>query len=89
MAAGRAVVCADQGGMPELIEDGVSGLLAAPGDAVSFIGRIEQLIEDSALRARLGRAARATIERRHGDTDVARQALDVYQELVAGRSAAA
>jgi glycosyltransferase involved in cell wall biosynthesis len=89
MAAGRAVVCADQGGMPELIEDGVNGLRAAPGDAVSFVRRIEQLIEDPTLRARLGRAARATIERRHRDTDVARQALDVYQGLVAGRSAAA
>jgi glycosyltransferase involved in cell wall biosynthesis len=89
MAAGRAVVCADQGGMPELIEDGVNGLRAAPGDAVSFVRRIEQLIEDPTLRARLGRSARATIERRHRDTDVARQALDVYQELVAGRSAAA
>jgi glycosyltransferase involved in cell wall biosynthesis len=89
MAAGRAVVCADQGGMPELIEDGVNGVLAAPGDAVSFIRRIEQLIEDAPLRARLGRAARATIERRHRDTDVARQALDVYQGLVAGRSASA
>ena len=88
MAAGRAVVCADQGGMPELIQNGVSGLLAASGDAVSFIRRIEQLIEDSALRARLGRAARATIEDRHGDTHVARQALDVYQDLVAGRSVA-
>jgi glycosyltransferase involved in cell wall biosynthesis len=89
MAAGRPVVCADQGGMPELIQNGVSGLLAAPGDAVSFVRRIEQLMEDPALRARLGRAARTTIERGHCDTHVARQALDVYQDLVAGRSAAA
>jgi glycosyltransferase involved in cell wall biosynthesis len=88
MAAGRAVVCADQGGMPELIQDGVSGLLAAPGEAVSFIRRIEQLIEDPALRTQLGRAARAAIEQRHGDTHVARQALDVYHDLVSARSAA-
>lgn len=89
MAAGRAVLCADQGGMPELIQNGVNGLLAAPGDASSFINRIEELIDDSALRAQLGRAARATVERRHGDTHVARQALNVYQDLVAGRSAPA
>ncbi len=89
MAAGRAVVCADQGGMPELIEDGVNGLRAAPGEVASFVRRVEELIEDPALRARLGRAARATIEQRHGDTHVARQALDVYHGLVAGRRSAA
>ncbi len=89
MAASRAVVCADQGGMPELIEDGVNGLRAASGDAVSFVRRLERLIEDPALRAQLGRAARTTIERRHCDTHVARQALAVYHGLVAGRSAVA
>jgi glycosyltransferase involved in cell wall biosynthesis len=88
MAAGRAVVAADQGGMPELIENGVNGLLVAPGEAASFIRGIEQLIDDPALRERLGRAARETIEQRHGHTHVAHEALGVYREL-AGRGAAA
>jgi glycosyltransferase involved in cell wall biosynthesis len=86
MAAGRAVVCADQGGMPELIENGVNGMLATPGDAPSFVRRIEQLIEDAPLRNELGRAARETVQRAHGDTLVARQTLDVYQRVIAGTS---
>ena len=89
MAAGRAVVAADQGGMPELIQDGVNGLLAAAGDAASFVRRIEQLIEDPALRVRLGSAARETILRVHRDTHVARQALGVYQDIIAGGTGAA
>jgi glycosyltransferase involved in cell wall biosynthesis len=89
MAAGRAVVAADQGGMPELIESGVNGLLAAPGEAASFVRCIEQLIEDPALRERLGRAARETVERSHGHTHVAREAVGVYRELVDGKDARA
>jgi glycosyltransferase involved in cell wall biosynthesis len=81
MAAGRAVVTSNQGGMPELIQDGVNGLLATPGDAASFIDRIERLIEDPALRERLGSAARATILTKHRHTHVARQALSLYREL--------
>jgi glycogen(starch) synthase len=85
MAAGRAIVCADQGGMPELIQNGVNGLLAATGDAPSFVRQIEQLIGDAALRKQLGSNARETITRGHVDTQVARQTLDVYEDLVAGR----
>ena len=88
MAAGRAIVCADQGGMPELIQNGVNGLLAAPGDAASFIGRLERLIEDDGLRARLGKAARQTVQQRYAAVHVAGQAVDVYRSLVTGRSVA-
>jgi glycogen synthase len=84
MAAGRAIVCADQGGMPELIQHGVNGLLANPDSSASFADRIEQLINDSELRARLGDNARATIERAHRDTHVARQAVEVYERLAGG-----
>jgi glycosyltransferase involved in cell wall biosynthesis len=89
MATGRAVVAADQGGMPELIENGVNGLLATPNDAPSFTRSIERLIEDPTLRERLGSAARETVRTRYCDTRVARQALDVYEGLVSRRSPAA
>jgi glycosyltransferase involved in cell wall biosynthesis len=83
MAAGRAIVAADQGGLPELIRDGESGLLAVAGNQSSFVRRIEQLVEDPGRRERLGRAARTAIERRHAATHVARQALGVYRGLIA------
>jgi len=85
MAMGRAVVAADQGGIPEIIQDGVNGLLAEPGDAASFVRRIEHLIEDPGLRARLGSAAKESIRDKYGATDVARLALEVYEDARADR----
>jgi glycogen synthase len=81
MAAGRSVVVSDQGGMPELIQDGVNGLLARAGEAASFIECLSQLIDDAPRREQLGAAARDTVSRRHAHTDVARQAVNVYRAV--------
>ena len=86
MAMGCAVVGADQGGMPEIIQHGINGLLAIPDNAPSFVRAIERLIEDPVLRSRLGSAARETIQRNHCDTHVAQQALGVYQDTITGRT---
>ncbi len=83
MAAGRAVVAARQGGMPELIEHGNNGLLAAVDDPAGFIECLEQLIGDPQLRMRLGRAARATVERSHDAMRLAAVAVAVYQQAIA------
>lgn len=82
MAAGKAIVCADQGGMPELIAHDVNGLLATCDDAASFITQLERLLGDGALRARLGHAARARVVATHGHTHVAQQAVGLYRRLV-------
>lgn len=83
MAAGRAIVGTDQGGVPELIQCGINGLLAAPGDALSFIRGLDQLIESPSLRRQLGSAARQTIERLHDHTHLARLTLGVYRDAIA------
>jgi glycosyltransferase involved in cell wall biosynthesis len=82
MAAGKAIVCADQGGMPELIEHGVSGLRATCDDAPAFVAALERLLADAQLRARLGQAARERMVAAHTHTHVARQAVDVYRSIV-------
>ena len=43
-------------GIPELIEDGVTGLLAPPGDPVALAATVERLVRDPELRRRLGAA---------------------------------
>jgi glycogen(starch) synthase len=83
MAAGRAIVTSNQGGMPELVVDGETGLLAACDDAASFTAQIERLVQDAALRARLGGGARATLERRHRHTLVGEQSVRIYREAIA------
>lgn len=85
MAAGRAIVCSNQGGMPEMIQDGESGLLAQSGDAQSYVSCLERLLSDSALRLRLGAAARDAVRRSFTDTRVAQLSVQLYQEQV-GRS---
>ena len=78
MASGCAVVSSNQGGMPELIQDGKNGLLSTNEDANSYITNLQLLIEDLALRTRLGEAARNTIEDRYTDVHVALQSLAYY-----------
>jgi glycosyltransferase involved in cell wall biosynthesis len=82
MAAGRAIVSTDQGGMPELIRDGDNGLLAQTENPAAFVSSVERLIEDKALRERLGGAARKTIENFHTDVAIARMSADYYSECI-------
>lgn len=81
MAAGRAVVCSEQGGLPEIIRDGENGLLARLNDPADFARRIGTLIENPTLARQLGMAARKSIEENHGHTHIARQTLDLYRTL--------
>ena len=48
-------------GIPELIHDGVDGILFAPSDYLEIAGAVAQLMDDPALRRRLGQAARQTV----------------------------
>lgn len=81
MTAGRAIVSTDCGGMPELIEDGVNGVLAKSGDADSFVRALDRALGDRALRERLGAAARRTVETRLTDVAVAERAVEVYRTV--------
>lgn len=71
MSAGVAVVASRLSGIPELVEDGRTGILVTPGDAAGIAAALVQLQADPELRARLGRAAR---EKVIGEFDVRRNA---------------
>lgn len=79
MAAGCAVVSSDQGGMPELIRHGENGLLARSGDAASYVAALHQLLDDPAMRVRLGTAARRTVEESFTDLRIAELSIDHYR----------
>lgn len=57
-ACGVPVVAPAVGGIPELVRDGVTGLLSQPNDLTGLVTGLEQLIHDPVLRTRLGAAAR-------------------------------
>lgn len=60
MAAGIPVVATSVGGIPELVEDNVNGLLVPPQDPRRLAHAIDKVASDPALRLRLGKAARET-----------------------------
>lgn len=61
MARGRAVVATAAGGSPEIIRDGVDGLLVPPDDPEALARSLDRLLGDPALRRRLGEAARRRV----------------------------
>ena len=86
MALGRPVVTTRVGGLAELVEDGVSGLLVPRGDAAALAAAIARLMNDSPLRERLGQAACQPIRARFAPAIVAEQWERFYCELGAATS---
>lgn len=58
MMYGKPIVGCKIGGMPEVVADGETGLLPAPGDAESLFAAVARLLDEPALRAQLGEAGR-------------------------------
>ena len=61
MSRGRPVVATAVGGNLDMVEDGVSGLLVPPSDARALASAMGRLVDDGALRDRLGAAARSSV----------------------------
>lgn len=59
MASGLPCVCADATGSRSLVEEGATGYLVASGDVAAYAARLQSLVQDTGLRARLGAAGRA------------------------------
>jgi glycosyltransferase involved in cell wall biosynthesis len=83
MAYGVPPIVTDCGGSPELVVDGVSGLVVPVRDPVAISHAIRTLYEDAALRARLGRAARERIRDDFRIEDTVARTLALYRDLAA------
>jgi len=82
MAAGVPVVATKVGGVPDLIEDGVTGLFCDPHDPASMRQAVERLLADGALRAALVARARAVARDRFHPERIARRHLEIYREVL-------
>jgi glycosyltransferase involved in cell wall biosynthesis len=86
MALGRPVVASAAGGNPELVHDGVSGLLVPPRDVAAAAGAVRRLLSDPALAARLSAAGRDRVVEGFS-TEVRLDRIEaLYRRLIAGRS---
>jgi glycosyltransferase involved in cell wall biosynthesis len=81
MACGTPAICSDVGGMPEIVEHGVSGFVVPPNDPRALGQRIAELLGDPALRRQMGRRAREMVLERFTWPIIARRTLDAYREL--------
>jgi glycosyltransferase involved in cell wall biosynthesis len=83
MAAGRAVVAtAAPGGIPELIEDGVDGVLVPPEQPDALAQALVRVLRDDALRASLGDHAMATARRRFDAAIMCERTAAIYDRLI-------
>lgn len=85
MACGKPVIATGLGGIPELIEHQVSGLLVPPANPSRLADAIQLLVENPALRKALGAAARARAVERFDLRRSAREHLDLCEEVAAER----
>ena len=86
MACGLPVVVSRVGGMVEYLSHRENALLCEPGRPDELASLLRQVIDDSALRARLGRAARATAERHFDADSSAARIADLLREVGTAQS---
>ncbi len=78
LAAGRPAVASATGGMGDWLEDGVSGLLAAPGDATDLAAKLNELLADPGRQRVLGEAGRERVAARFSRRHHVAAILDAY-----------
>jgi colanic acid/amylovoran biosynthesis glycosyltransferase len=79
MASGLAVVASDLSGIPELVEDEVTGLLTPPGDPAALASALARLARDPDLRRRLGAAGRERVHAEYDQAASARQLVALFR----------
>ncbi|PYU94664.1 MAG: N-acetyl-alpha-D-glucosaminyl L-malate synthase BshA [Acidobacteria bacterium] len=82
MACGVPAVCSRVGGLPEVIRDGVEGYLVAARDVKGMAARALEILTDSGLRERMGRAARERALLDFCSTKIIPRYEKLYKELI-------
>lgn len=82
MACGKPVIASEVGGIPELIQNRVNGILVPAGSVSSLAGSIIEVLNDRKLQERLGINARKYIEDQYAPDGVLQKTLDVYKGLL-------
>jgi glycosyltransferase involved in cell wall biosynthesis len=86
MAMQRPLLSTAVGGVPGVITPEVNGLLIPPGDADALAQGLIRLLNDPALRERLGKAGRSTIHERYSAAGMHEQIMNLYQSILARRN---
>jgi glycosyltransferase involved in cell wall biosynthesis len=82
MAAGLPVVATRVGGLPDVVQDGLTGLVIPPRDPEALAAALTRLLDDEALRARMGQAGLARAEE-YSDKVMFERLEALYTEVLA------
>lgn len=85
-ASGLPVISTPVGSIPEVVEDGSTGLLVPPRNSGALRDAIARLLRDAALRDRLGSAALAQAHARYGDCQMLDRMEDVFKQAQVRRA---
>jgi glycosyltransferase involved in cell wall biosynthesis len=77
----KPVVVANVGGLPEVVEDGVSGFVVEPRNPEQTANAIEKLIFDEELRVKIGNNGRNRVAKLYNWNDNVNQMLDIYKDV--------
>ena len=83
MAFAKPVIASNVGGIPEVVLDGVTGLLVHPADPSALAGAISGMLKDPALMERLGRAGRQRVEAEFSPSARTDRIKELYEDLPA------
>lgn len=86
MAAGKAVVATNVGGIPELVSDGETAILVPPREPAQLAGAILSLLSDPGRAQALGEAGRRRVQERFPIGTTVREVEEMYAELLSGES---
>ena len=78
----KSVVVSNVGGLPEVVEDGVSGFIVPPMDPETTVTAIEKLILDKDLNHKMGQAGRQRVEKLYNWANNVNHMLSIYKDLI-------
>jgi glycosyltransferase involved in cell wall biosynthesis len=86
MSVGLPVVATSVGGVPEIVQDGVTGLLVPPGAEDALLDALSRLAHDPMLRGKLAQAGREQVRANFTINQMARNVETIYEELIARKA---
>jgi glycosyltransferase involved in cell wall biosynthesis len=87
MAAGRPVVATAVGGVPDAVEEGVTGFMVPPGAAEPFAAAVLRLLSDPGVARRCGEAGQRVARERFSETRVLADLQGLYERVLTRRGA--
>lgn len=79
MQAGKPVITTNNGAQTEFITNGENGLLIPPGDSEALAKALKKLVDDPALRKRLGEKAKGSVEQKFSYDTFYKQIMEIYE----------